>query len=478
MHEAEPLEYDERRSWIALTVIMGATIMVALDTTIVNVALHQIGVDLHAGDGIEWVVTAYLLAVCVSQPATGWLADRLGRKQVFLTSLVAFTVASIACAASPSLPVLVLARILQGLGGGALMPVGMAMVLGLFPKERHGRAVAVWGMAAMLAPALGPTLGGWLVTSVSWHWLFLINAPIGVVTLVAGIRLLPETGHRERRPFDTLGLVLGCGGLSLAVLGLADANSWGWTAPATVACLALGSAAMAPFVRHELRTEHPMIELRMFADTSFRLSMGAMVFVYVGQFGRLVFLPLELQGLRGKTPLAVGLLFLPAALVTAGAMSIGGRLVDKVGPRMPIAIGCACMVVAMIGLARLTLGTPMLAIAAILCLQGFGLGIITSPALVAGLSELPPNLLSQGTAVRSLMGQVSGAVTVAVLGLVIATRSGANPSPAHAQAAYNSAFAVAAAGVVVSLWLASRLPSRPPPAHLLEPGEAALLAAE
>ncbi len=207
--------------WVPLVVVMASTIMVVLDSTIVNVALHEIGVDLGAGDGIEWIVTAYLLAVCISQPATGWLADRFGRRRVFLTSLVAFTLASAACAVAPTLGVLILCRVLQGLGGGALMPVGMTMVFEMFPRRQHGRAIAVWGMAAMVAPAIGPTLGGWLVTSFSWHWIFLINVPIGIAALIAGIRLLPDIGHREARPFDGLGLALGGGGLAVIILGIA-----------------------------------------------------------------------------------------------------------------------------------------------------------------------------------------------------------------------------------------------------------------
>jgi len=454
--------HEERAAWLALWVIVAATTMVALDTTIVNVALHQIAVDLHAGSRIEWVVTAYLLAVCVSQPASGWLADRFGRRVVFLTSLAAFTAASAACALAPTLPLLVTARVIQGLGGGALIPVGMAMVLGLFPRERHGRAIGIWGLAGMLAPAIGPTLGGWLVTAVSWHWLFLINVPIGLVTFAFGFRLLPEVGERHYRPFDGLGLGLGCGGLSIAVLGLSEANEWGWGSPATIACLLGGIALLVAFVAHELRVDHPLIELRMFSERTFRLAMGVMMFVFVAQFARLVFLPLQLEGLRGESALKVGLLFFPAAIVSALAMTVGGRLVDRIGPRLPIVIGTSAMAVALIGFTRLALDTPLALIAVILAIQGLGFGLLTPPVLVAGLSDLPAHLVSQGTALRSLLNQVSGAVAVALLGAVVATSAGANPTPTEAQSAYNNAFAVAAVGVLIALVLATRLPRRRP----------------
>jgi EmrB/QacA subfamily drug resistance transporter len=442
-----------------MLVIMAGTVMVVLDTTIVNVALHNIGVDLHAAEGIAWVVTAYLLGVCASQPATGWLADRFGRKAVYLGSLAAFTVASVLCALSINLPMLVVFRLLQGIGGGAVMPVGMAIVLDLFPKSRHGQAMATWGTTAMVAPAIGPTVGGWLVTAVSWHWLFLINAPIGVACLIFGIRLLPARSPRIDRPFDSMGLLFGSGGLSLAVVGLAEANKWGWSSPATLVCIGVGFTSLVLFVRHELATRHPLLELRVFSNRSFRLAMSAMVFVTLAQFGRMVFLALELESLRGFTPLKVGLIFMPPAIVTGAAMQIGGRLVDRVGPRTPIMAGCAIMATAMLALSLLTLTTPVWVIVTILCLQGLGTGCIMSPAMVAGLSQLPATLLSQGAALRTLGSQVSGAFAVAVLGAVVAFRlGGGTPSAARAQAAYNTCFLVAAVGVLFALFLAARLP--------------------
>ena len=466
---------EERTAWLALWVIVGATTMVSLDITIVNVALHQIAVDLGAGSGIEWVVTAYLLAVCVSQPASGWLADRFGRKPVFLTSLAAFTAASVGCALAPSLGVLIAARVVQGLGGGALIPVGMAMVLGLFPRERHGRAIGIWGLAGMLAPAVGPTLGGWLVTAVSWHWLFLINVPIGVVTFAFGLRLLPEMGERHRRPFDGLGLGLGCGGLSIAVLGLSQANEWGWGSASTLGCLVGGVVLLAAFVSHELRVDHPLIELRMLGERTFRIAMGVMSLVFIAQFARLVFIPLQLEGLRGESALSVGLLFVPAAIVSAAAMTIGGRIVDRIGPRAPVVVGASSMAFALLAFTQLELDTPLPLIAAILAVQGFGFGLLTPPVLVAGLSDLPPHLMSQGTALRSLLNQVSGAVAVALLGAVVATSAGTDPTPTEAQSAYNNAFAVAAVGVLIAVVLATRLPRRRPAIEIEHLSEALIL---
>ena len=380
----------------ALAMVMTGTVMVLLDTTIVNVALHEIGVDLGAGEGIAWVVTAYLLAVAAAQPLTGWLADRFGRKRVFLLSLAAFTAASAACALAPTLGVLVFFRVLQGFGGGALLPVGMAIVLGLYPRERHGRTLAIWGMGAMVAPAIGPTLGGWLATDFSWHWLFLVNVPVGIVAVIGGLKLLPDVGHRSRRPFDVGGLVLGSGGLTLAVLGLSEGNAWGWGSPATLLSVFGGLLCVAAFVAHELRTDHPMLEVSLFRQRTFALAMAIMFLAIVAQYGRLVFIPLELESLRGSTPLVVGLLFFPAAAVSAVAIFVGGRLTDRIGPRTPIIIGCATMLASCTGFALLTVDTPLAVVGVVMALQGAGFGMASSPALVAGLSDLPPALRRPG----------------------------------------------------------------------------------
>ncbi len=444
--------------WVPAGVVIAATAMVVLDTTIVNVALHEIGVDLGAGDGIEWVVTAYLLAVCASQPATGWLADRFGRKWIFLGSLAAFTIASALCAVAPNLGWLIAFRVLQGFGGGALMPVGMAMMLGLFPRQQHGRAMSFWGMALMVAPAIGPTIGGWLVTEVSWHWLFLINVPIGVTAVVLGLRLLPDVGHRERRPFDALGLALGSIGLTVAILGVSEGGSWGWRTPATIGCIVGGVVLLVAFVRHELGAEHPLLDLRMFSDRTFSLAIGAMLFITGANYARLVFIPLQLEDLRGYTALRVGMMFFFPAIVTAVGMSIGGRLVDRIGPRLPSIIGCVFMILAMFSFSRLTLTTPTGVIVGFLSVQGFGMGISMAPLMVAGLSELPARLVSQGTAIRSLAGQVSGAIAVAMLSAVIVANMGVDPTPQESQDAYNAAFVWAGVGLLVALYLAIRLP--------------------
>lgn len=437
---------------------MAATIMVALDSTIVNVALHTISEDLDAGAGIEWVVTAYLLAVCVSQPAVGWLADRFGRKPVFVTSVAWFTIASALCGLAPNLGLLIAARVFQGLGGGALLPVGMTIAFDVFPPARRGRAMAVWGMSAMAAPALGPSLGGWLVNEVSWHWLFLINVPIGVMTCVAAVRLVPSHRASVRRPFDLTGLLLGSGGLALFILGVSQGNLWGWTSPATVACVFGGTGALFAFVVHSLHQSAPLIDLRMFSVKVFRTSTTAVMLLTLTQYARLVFMPLQLQELRDHSALDVGLLFVPASVATAMGMHLGGSLVDRVGPRWPVVFASLGVMTATLGFWQLTATTPIWVIALLMVLQGASWGVTTSPLTVAGMSEISARLLPQAAAIRSLAHQVAAALSVALLAAVIAVLMPAGANDSEAWNAYAAGYLVASVAAFGASLLALKLP--------------------
>jgi DHA2 family multidrug resistance protein len=457
----EPDRYadvTERYRWVTLGVVTVGTLMVVLDTSIVNVALPDIGESFHAGEGIEWVVTAYLLAVAVSQPATGWLADRFGRKRAFTWSLGCFTAASMACALAPSLPILVLFRVLQGFGGGAMMPVGMAMIFEVFPHERRGHAMGVWGIAAMAGPAIGPTTGGYLVTAVSWHWLFLINVPVGLVGVLLAHHNLRDFGHREHRSLDVVGLLLGAAGLALALLGITQSGSWGWTSPATLGLIVVGVTLLVAFARHGVRSDNPIVDMKIFGVGIFAISILIVLFTAAAQYTRLVYLPLELENLRGYTPLRVGLILIPSALGTAATMPIGGRLVDRVGARLPIVIGCTMMFAAALGLGNLAVSTPIPIIMVLLTLQGMGMGLTSAPATVVGLNALSGRFVAQASAMRSLTSQVAGATAISIAAAVVAARMGDHPSPAHAQTAYNTAFLVAAGGVAIAALLALRLP--------------------
>lgn len=447
-----PITNGDRYPWIAMGVVLVGTFMVILDTTIINVALPQIGIALDSGAGIEWVVTAYLLAVGIAQAPTGWFADRLGRKRVFIISLALFGIGSLLAALSPSLELLIASRVVQGLGGGALAPVGMAMIYELFPPDRRGAALGIWGVAAMAAPAFGPVVGGYLVTNVSWHWLFLINVPIGVAGIILAVRLLRDTGYRERRPFDGVGLGLISVGLVSLLLMFSNASSWGWGSPQTIVLLAIGLVFLGVFTLWELRVDHPMIDVSMFRVSVFTLTLVVMGVTVIVQFGILVLLPLQLQTIRGFSAFEVGTMLVPMAVAAAITFPLGGRITDRIGARVPVVVGSALLGVSALVLAQLRIDSPVQLIVTGLVCQGFGFGLAMMPNSVTALNSLPSRFIAQATSVRQLNIRVFASFGVAVLTTILAIRMGdmAATSPdvagsTVAQDAYNTVFTIAAA---------------------------------
>lgn len=452
----------DRIPWVAMGAILFGTFMVSLDQTIVTIAMPRIGAELHGLHRIDLVMTAYLLALGVVQPTTGWLADRFGRKHIFLASLAIFTLGSLLSGLATDLPQLVLARILQGLGGGAIFPVGMAMIYEQVPPRRRGLAMGFWSLALATAPALGPTLGGVIVTTLGWRWLFFVNVPIGIVGVLVGMRVLRFAGFTEKRRFDILGFGLVTAGLASALYAVEEANTVGWASLQTLILGGVGLFLLAGFVVHELREPEPLIDVRMFAIPVYSAAMllvGAMICVTMA---RLVFLPLELVTIRGLSEIEVGLILTPAAVVGAIAAPLGGILADRIGPRLPVVLGLVVMVVGSVFLANLSLDTPTAMIALFVGIQGLGNGLALTPNQVAGMNALPQRLLARGTAIRSTTRQIAASFSIALLTAFVAAQVGAlgrptSPEMAGAdQTALNSVFAVCAILGGASLLLALR----------------------
>ncbi len=460
--DASTRDDDDRYPWIAMGVVLIGTFMVILDTTIVNVALPQIGIALHRADGIEWIVTAYLLAVGVAQPPTGWLADRFGRKRLFIVSLLLFSFGSLLAALSPNLPLLIVSRVIQGLGGGALMPVGMAMIYELFPADRRGTALGIWGVAAMAGPAFGPVIGGYLATTVSWHWLFLINVPIGGIAVAAAVRLFRDTGYRERRRFDGVGLGLVTVGLVLCLYAFARASDWGWASGSTVGMLSVGGAFFVAFVSWERRVEHPAIDIAMFAVPIFSLTLAVIATAVVVQYGILVFLPLELETVRGLSALRVGTMLVPMAIGAAITFPLGGRLTDRIGPRLPVMVGLTLLGTSAWILGHTSVDSATWIIEVAVLTQGLGFGFSMMPNSVTGLNALPQRFVAQATAVRQLNTRVAASFGVAVLATIVATQMGGEVSSAgtaSAQSAYGTVFVIATGVAAVGVVLGAFLPN-------------------
>jgi DHA2 family multidrug resistance protein len=465
------LTTQDRYPWVVMGVVMVGTFMVILGTTVVNVALPQIGIALDSQSGIEWVVTAYLLAVGLAQAPTGWLADRFGRKRVFIASLALFAIGSLFAALSPSLGFLVASRVVQGLGGGALAPVAMAMIYQQFPSDRRGTALGIWGVAAMAAPAFGPVVGGYLVTNVSWPWLFFINVPIGAIAILAAVRLLRDTGYTEKRPFDVVGLLLISIALVALLVGLSYANEWGWASVSTISVLALGIAFLTAFVLWVRARSDPLIDLSMFRAPTFTLTLSVIGANVVVQFGILVFLPLLLQTVRDFTALEVGTMLVPMAIAAAITFPLGGRVTDRIGPKVPVVIGSTLLCASAAMFFQLEIDSSVGFIVIALIGQGLGFGLAMMPNAVTGLNAVPARLVAQATSVRQLAIRVISSFGVAGFATILSIQLGALQTTGPdvrgsvlAQDAYNTVFGVAAmfaaAATVLAFWLPGRRRNR------------------
>ena len=451
---------SRRSPWVAVLVILAGNYAAVLNVTVIGVALPSVDEALGGGEqlSVDWVVTVFLVGVVLVLPLTGWLADRIGRRKLYILSLTAFGIGAGLCAIAPNLTLLVLGRFVQGLGGGALMPVGMAMVYDLFPPHRRGTAMGIWGIGIMAAPAAGPPLGGWLVSAAGWRWIFWVFVVVAAVAVALAARWLPEIGHQENRRLDPIGWALMAAGVMLAVVGSRQAVSWGWDSPTT--WIVLGSAAgfLIAFVLWARRRIEPIIELEMFAVRTFGMAMVLVALMSIGQFARLTFLPIELQVVRDLDAQRVGLLLAPGALGVAAMMPISGWLADRIGSKIPATIGLAITSLTMWQLATLTPEVPERRIVEILVIQGIGMGLVFMPTTLAAMNSLPARFVAQASAMNNLVRQLGGAVGIAVLSAVIVASVGdvrpVGLSPEETQVAYNRVFVMASWSFLVATFVA------------------------
>jgi EmrB/QacA subfamily drug resistance transporter len=449
-------------------IVVTGTYLVVLDATVLGVALASISDDLHAerSVGIDWVITSYLVAVGVVQPATAWLAARIGRKQVFIGALAAFTFASLLAGIAPNLPLLLVARVLQGAGGGAMMPVGMAMVWDQFPPARRGMAMSIHSLASMAAPAFGPVLGGWFVTSLSWRYLFLINLPIGTVALVLAWRWLEVPHERQEQRLDWTGWALTSAAVVAVVLGSREASTLGWTSGPALALIAAAVLLVAAAIWWLRRAEHPLLDLRLFSVRTYSLATVIIGLMSVPMYARVAFLPTELQLTRGMTAQRVGVLFMFGALAIAAAMPVGGWLIDRIGGRWPVVVGQGVVAVSLWELAHLTPDVSEARLVAILVGGGFGIGLAVTAPQVVGMNALPQAWVGQATTMTSVLRQVASAIATSGLAAVVIAGAGAvAPTDAasrvgEVQDAYNDMFLVAMAAAIAMAVLGFWLPSR------------------
>jgi EmrB/QacA subfamily drug resistance transporter len=425
---AGPLASDQIEPYvwkIAGVVILGM-IMSILDTTIVNVALRTLGHDLHSSiSQIQWVVTGYLLSLAAVIPVTGWAARRYGAKRVYMTSLVLFTVGSGLCAVASSTTSLVVFRVLQGAGGGMIMPVGQLIMAQVAGPKRMGRVMGIVSMPAMLAPILGPVVGGSILQNLHWSWIFLVNLPIGAIAFGLAWRMLPQTDSGEAGRLDVIGLALLSTASTVLVYGLSQLGTHSsLTAPIVVWPTLIGLALAGVFVWHALRIERPLLDVRLYANRVFGAASLTTFGLGAALFGAMILVPLYYQEVRHESVIFTGLLVAPQGLGMLLVMPLTGRLTQRHGGGRIALGGVLILALGTIPLAFVGTGTSIVVISAVLLLRGVGIGFSFMPAMTAAFSSLRPEQLSDATPQLNVLQRIGGAIGTAVLAVVLQRASG------------------------------------------------------
>jgi EmrB/QacA subfamily drug resistance transporter len=409
--------------WIVAVIFVAGLFMDILDSTIVNVALPVLGRQFHASTAsIEWIVLAYLLSLAIWIPASGWIGDRIGTRRTFLFALAMFTAASALCGQAHSLRELVAFRVLQGVGGGMLVPVGTAMLFRAVPPIERARASTVLIVPTVVAPALGPVLGGWLVTDVSWRWIFYVNLPIGAFAFAVGFLFLREEREGVAGRFDVPGFVLSGGGLALVLLALSRGPENGWRSPQVIVTGVAGVVMFALLVLVETRVRDPMLALRLFRERMFRNANVVLTLTYGSFIGVIFLMPLYLQSLRGFTALQSGLTTFPQAIGVIASSQFVGRLYHRVGPRRLIVFGMLGMAAVTAPLAFVGLNTGLWTIRTIMFARGICMAFAFVPMQAATYANISAADTGRASAIYSTQRQVAAALGVATLGTVLLTR--------------------------------------------------------
>ena len=414
------------RKWTITGAVMLVTIMQVLDVTVTNVALPHIQGSLSAGvDEVSWVLTSYLAANAVILPATGWLAGVLGRKRFFLACTLAFTFASVLCGLAPNIYTLLLARMLQGFGGGPLMPMSQAIMWEIFPLRQRGMAMAAWGMGIMMAPIFGPLLGGWIADNWSWRWIFYINLPIGCIGFLVSSAVLFDPPYLKKPlRVDVLGLVLmAVGFLSLQLfLDQGERNEWFDSAFVTFLAL-LAVVALIGFLVRELTTTDPILDLTVYADRNFAAASLIMLVVMVGFFSSMVMLALFTQKVIGYDAWTSGLVLAPGGVGNLLSLLIAGRFVNRIDQRWLLVAGCLLNAAAAYYMSTLTLTTDYWALALPRLVSGIGVGFIFVPLNTLALATIPREKMGNATALINVVRNLGGGIGVALMTTMLARRS-------------------------------------------------------
>lgn len=416
-------EKNGQSFWLPLFVVVIGAFAAILNNSSVNVALPKMmsifGVP---ADEIQWVLTAYMLASGVVIPVTGYLGDTFGTKKTYLACLAVFTAGSVLCGLAWNNNSMIAARIIQGIGGGAIMPVSMVIIYRIVPRNMIGMALGVWGMAAVTAPAIGPTLGGYIVENLDWRFLFTINVPVGIVGLILGSIILTENKLKRGLKFDLWGFFTSTLGCLTLLLALSQGQKEGWGSYYIVSLLTLSFFLLLLFVVIELSISEPLLDLRTFKNAVFSVSVFGSSLITIGLFGGVFLIPLFTQNLMGKSAMETGLMLMPSALITAVMMPISGALFDRFGPRAITLAGLLILTLGTWEYKNLSADSTAAYVTVVAAVRAMGMGLAMMPMTTAGMNTIPQQDVGRASALNNVCRQVAASFGIAVLTTIMQSR--------------------------------------------------------
>lgn len=413
--------------WFLLANVMIGTFMAVLDATIVNVSLPKIMASFGVGlDKIEWVITAYMLAMAVALPTSGWLADKFGYKKLYFIGLFLFTLGSFMCGRSTEENMLILSRVVQGLGAGTIQPLGMAIISREFPPHQRGIALGFWGISAAASVSFGPLIGGFLVDRFSWPLIFDVNIPVGILAMLFTIIIQSEYKNIRTRKFDVVGFISVTIFLPLSLYTLSEgnaaSNTEGWHAPYILAFAAISIIALAVFITAELTVEEPLLDLRLLKNHNFGIATLILLLFSLGMFGSTFLLPMYLQNALGYSAFQAGSVFLPVGIIQGVVAPLSGRISDKLNPKVPLYVGISLFAFSFYLNSFLSWLTELDFIMLTLYLRGLAMGLTFTALTTVSLFEIPREKMAQASAISNSIRQLGGSLGVAILATMLTAR--------------------------------------------------------
>ena len=439
--------------WLVAFTVLIPTLLEVIDTTVVNVSLDHIRGSLSAGiDESTWVITSYLVSNAIIIPLTGWLARVFGRKNYLLFSVILFTASSFLCGIAWSLPALIVFRIMQGIGGGALQPMSQSILLETFPPKEHGMAMAAFGIGVMFAPIVGPILGGWITDNWSWRWIFFVNIPVGILSVIMITAVIKDPPYLKRIPFsriDYWGLLLIALGLGFlqVILDRGQQDDW-FNSPSILTMAAISGIALLAFVIVELRSKEPVVNLRVFKNRSFSAGNSIMFITFFSLFATIVILPIFLQRLMGYTALWAGYVIAPGGVAVLLSMPVVGKIANKVNPKAVLIIGLLLNAYSAWYLTQINLNVDFNFLLVSRIFMGIGMACIFVNLTMLTLSSIPREEMGNATGIYNLLRNLGGSFGVAFVTTILARRVQFHQARLVEQAnPYNPAFQLAIAKV-------------------------------